>query len=55
MTQTDKLITVIKALLSVKGRAINLEREAEDYDMSFHRSYTQGIIRACDEAIKALK
>lgn len=40
MTQKEKIIKAFMALQSIKSSVMSLEREAEDYDMRFHRSYT---------------
>ncbi len=55
MTQKDKILKAFLALQFIKSKAINLEREAESYDMKFHRSYTGSIIKKCDELLKELK
>lgn len=55
MTQKEKLIKAYQAILMIKNQVLSLEREAEDYDMRFHRSYTSAICKKCDETLKMLK
>lgn len=55
MTQKDKIIKAFMALQSIKSNIMRLEREAEGYDMRFHKSYTSSIIKKCDETLKLLK
>lgn len=55
MTQKEKLMKAFIAFQQIKSSVQSLEKEAEDYDMRFHRSYTNSIIKKCDEAIKLLK
>lgn len=55
MTQKDKLIKAFMALQSIKSSVMSLEREADSYDIRFHKSYTSSIIKKCDETLKLLK
>ena len=55
MTQKEKLIKAFIALQSIKSGVMNLEREADSYNLRFHKSYTSSIIKKCDETLKLLK
>lgn len=55
MTQKEKLTRAFMALQSIKSSVMGLEREANSYDMRFHKSYTSSIIKKCDETLKLLK
>lgn len=55
MTQKEKLIKAFMALTSIKHSIENLNNEANDYDMSFHKSYVRDIKSECDKTLKLLK
>lgn len=55
MTQKEKIRQAVMSLMHVKIIAQDLKREAEDYDMKFHRSYVKRIVEQCDECLKILK
>jgi len=55
MTQKEKIMKAFTSLVMIKNSINSLDREAEDYDMRFHRKYVNRITDLCDETLNLLK